>query len=380
MVGYPITVLLVDDQEIVAKQVESMLQDQPDIRFYYCKNPVEALQMAIEVSPTVILQDLVMPDVDGLMLVRFFRANKTTALIPMIVLSSKEEPKVKAEAFAYGANDYIVKLPDKIELLARIRHHSDGYIRLLERNEAYDALKVSQARLNAELKEAANYVSSLLPRPLTGKIQTDWRFIPSTELGGDIFGYHWLDDHHFVIYLLDVCGHGVGAALLSISVMNVLRSGSLPHTDFTDPVAVLRSLNKTFPMEKHNFMFFTLWYGVYNKDSRILMYATGGHPPGLLLIGKNAIELKTDGLIVGGMEEGMYEKASCRIPPNSTLYLFSDGAYEIMSEKGILLPFETFIERVKEANSLDALISFSKAYGGDKPFQDDLSLLKVTFS
>ena len=97
--------------------------------------------MANEFAPTVILQDLVMPDIDGLMLVRFFRANAATRDIPLIVLSTKEEPKTKAEAFACGANDYLVKLPDKIELLARIRYHSKGYIGLLERNDAYRALE-----------------------------------------------------------------------------------------------------------------------------------------------------------------------------------------------------------------------------------------------
>ena len=89
----------------------------------------------------MILQDLVMPDIDGLTLVKNFRANEATRETPMIVLSTKEEPAVKAEAFALGANDYIVKLPDRLELLARIRYHSKGYIALLQRNEAYQALR-----------------------------------------------------------------------------------------------------------------------------------------------------------------------------------------------------------------------------------------------
>ena len=130
----------------------------------------------------------------------------------MIVLSTKEEPAVKAEAFALGANDYIVKLPDRLELLARIRYHSKGYINLLQRNEAYDALLASQRRLAGEIKQAAHYVRSLLPEKLKkGDVRADWRFVPSAELGGDSFGYHWLDDEHFAIFLLDVSGHGVGS-------------------------------------------------------------------------------------------------------------------------------------------------------------------------
>src|SRR5262249_45336784 len=195
-----------------------------------------AVEEAGRVKPTVILQDLVMPDVDGLTLVKKFRANEPTRETPLIVLSTKEEPTVKAEAFALGANDYIVKLPDRIELLARIRHHSKGYINLLERNEAYAALSESQRRLANEMKQAARYVQSLLPEKLTkGNVRTDWRFVPSAELGGDSFGYHWLDQENFAFYLLDVSGHGVGSALLSVSAMNARRSQALPQTDFRVP-------------------------------------------------------------------------------------------------------------------------------------------------
>src|SRR5205823_2247965 len=139
----------------------------------------------------------------------------------------------------------------KVELIARIRYHSRGYIALLERNEAYRKLAESQQLLAEEVAQAARYVESLLPRPLSeGPVRVDWRFIPSTWLGGDSFGYHWLDDDHFAVYLLDVSGHGVGASLLSVSAMNVLRSQALPNTDFRDPGQVLRGLSATFQMEK----------------------------------------------------------------------------------------------------------------------------------
>src|SRR6516162_106540 len=110
----PVTVLLVDDQAIVGESVRRMLAAETDIVFHFCPDPAKAIPTANEVQPTVILQDLVMPDIDGLMLVKFFRANKATREVPMIVLSSKEEPVIKAQAFALGANDYQVKLPDKL--------------------------------------------------------------------------------------------------------------------------------------------------------------------------------------------------------------------------------------------------------------------------
>src|SRR5688500_9032840 len=164
-----------------------------------------------------------MPDIDGLTLLKFFRANATTRDIPMIVLSSKEEPATKAQAFALGANDYLVKLPDKVEMIARIRHHSMGYIAQLQRNEAYRKLAESERQLANEVNEAAKYVQSLLPESLkTGPVRIDWRFVPSTQLGGDAFGYHWLDEKHLAVYLLDVSGHGVGSSLLAVTVLNIL--------------------------------------------------------------------------------------------------------------------------------------------------------------
>jgi CheY-like chemotaxis protein len=123
---YSTMVLLVDDQAMVAQAVGRLLADLPDIDFHYCSEPTEAIKVANDIRPTVILQDLVMPTIDGLDLVRLFRANRGTAETPIIVLSSEDDSEVKSQAFAVGANDYLVKLPDKIELIARIRYHSQG--------------------------------------------------------------------------------------------------------------------------------------------------------------------------------------------------------------------------------------------------------------
>src|ERR1019366_9594956 len=111
----------------------------------------------------------------------------------------------------------------------------------------------------------------------------EWCFQPSAELGGDAFGYHWLDPDHLAIYLLDVCGHGVGAALLSISVLNALRMHTLPHTHFREPAEVLAALNRSFRMESQNNLFFTMWYGIYRPSKRELAFSSGGHPPALFV-------------------------------------------------------------------------------------------------
>src|SRR3984893_9175699 len=140
-------VLLIDDQALVARAVRHLLADVTDINLHYCHDPIDAIRVANEVKPTVILQDWVMPSIDGIDLLHLFRANAATAETPIIVLSSEENPEVKGQAFALGANDYLVKLPDKIELIARIRYHSKALMNLLQRDAAYRALRESQQQL-----------------------------------------------------------------------------------------------------------------------------------------------------------------------------------------------------------------------------------------
>ncbi|MBB5462058.1 diguanylate cyclase [Paraburkholderia sp. Cpub6] len=145
----PIMVLLVGDQAVIAEGVREALADEPGIHFRYCASWEDAVRCAEETRATVILQDLVMPGTDGLTLVRQYRLNPATRDIPIVVLSTNEEPLVKSAAFAAGSSDYLVKLPDRIELIARIRYHSRSYLHLLQRDEAYRALRQSQRQLLA---------------------------------------------------------------------------------------------------------------------------------------------------------------------------------------------------------------------------------------
>jgi signal transduction histidine kinase len=167
-----VMVLLVDDQAIVGEAMRLLLANQSHISFHYCADPAEAFELAKKIKPTVILQDLIMPGVDGLTLVRQYRANAVTKDIPIIVLSITEDPAVKGEAFAAGASDYLVKPPGKIELIARIRHHTQAYVHRLQRDEAYRALRESQQQLvdsntalislNQKLEEATRAKSEFL--------------------------------------------------------------------------------------------------------------------------------------------------------------------------------------------------------------------------
>jgi sigma-B regulation protein RsbU (phosphoserine phosphatase) len=254
--------------------------------------------------------------------------------------------------------------------------------------EARDLLQEALAHLNAELSEAADYVKSLLPSPIvTGPMRTDWRFVPSASLGGDAFGYHWLDEDHFAIYLVDVSGHGVGAALLSVSVINVLRSHTLPVTDFRDPQQVLHALNINFPAEQHNDMFFTIWYGVYNKSSRNLIYASGGHPPALLFSNSFSEEfqiaqLRTPNFVIGGSPDATYEKKMLQLDGPARLYIFSDGVYEITKKDGSIWGLEGFLQFMQQQAdktqlSLDRLFSYAQQANQADSFEDDFTILEV---
>ncbi|MFN5745055.1 MAG: SpoIIE family protein phosphatase [Methylococcaceae bacterium] len=381
--SHNIVVLLIDDQRIIGEAVKRMLQAETDIEFHYTCDPAEALTLANRLQPTVILQDLVMPDIDGLTLVKAFRANTATANVPLIVLSSKEEPKTKAEAFALGANDYLVKLPDPVELSARIRYHSGAYIALLQRNEAFAALERSQQMLAEELSEAADYVRSLLPEPLTGPgLKTAWLFKPCSSLGGDAFGYFDIDHDHFAIFLLDVCNHGVGSALLSVSAMNALMGRTLVDVDFREPAKVLTSLNNVFLMEKHNNLYFTMWYGVLNKSSRVLRYSSGGHPPAVLLADGGTTLLRCRAMPVGTMADNVFEEGSVVVPPAARLYVFSDGIYEVHDDQGEELAFEAFVAILAQpekavGKKVDELLAQMCAIQGHADFSDDVSMLEL---
>ncbi len=385
-VTLPTVVLLVDDQPIIGAAVQRMLATQPGWTLHFCQDPSQALAKALELRPTCILQDLVMPEVDGLDLVARYRAEEALRETPIVVLSSKEEAETKARAFALGANDYLVKLPDPVEMIARIRHHSDGCKALRERNAAYAALAASERHLQDEVRRAAEYVRSLLPPTLTsGSARTDWRFVPSESLGGDAFGYHRLDDARLAVYLLDVCGHGVGPALLGVSAMNVLRAGAVPGRDMGDPGAVIEGLNELFPMERHNDLFFTIWYGVLDTTTGALRWSGGAHPPALLMQPDGSMErLASQGLMVGAATGIPYENGQARLAPGARLLLYSDGIFELTRPDGSMVTLDEFIAAVPGItpgpDGLDALLAKARHVQGRDGFVDDVSLLEVRWT
>ncbi len=249
-----------------------------------------------------------------------------------------------------------------------------------------EALVQAHERLECELAEAAVYVRSLLPAPILHPFVAEWRFVPSSELGGDAFGYHWIDPDHFALYLLDVCGHGVGPSLFSVAVLHLLQAASLRDVDFRNPGEVLSALNGTYQMQSNNDLYFTLWYGVYRPAARQLDFACAGHPPAMLVEpGTDRIELlKTKGLPIGLMPDVAYAHGTITVPRNRRLYLLSDGVFEVERPDGTMLTFDEFVQFMTRpaqdgASDLDSLYQHLVALRGGRTLDDDFSIVRFDF-
>jgi len=249
-------VLLVDDQAMIGEAVRRMLADQPDIAFEFCRDADAAMDAATAFRPTLILQDLVMPEIDGLDMVRRFRSVAATAQVPVIVLSAREEAVVKAQLLDAGANDYLVKLPDPVELVARIRVHSDAYQRLLERNAAFAALERSLADLKREQEKSERLLLNILPEKVAARLKNGEASIAEsfacvTVLFADLAGFTEFSQHvaarHLVAMLDEIFStfdhlaraHGVekiktiGDAYMAVAGLPV------PRDDHAEAVAVM---------------------------------------------------------------------------------------------------------------------------------------------
>ncbi|HEY9859613.1 MAG TPA: SpoIIE family protein phosphatase [Candidatus Obscuribacterales bacterium] len=374
-------ILVIDDDPVIRLVLTRNLQNQ-GYEVASAQNGNKGSELAQQLRPALIICDWMMPGQDGLEVCRQVKANPDLSTTFFILLTSRGEVEDRVRGLDSGADDFLSKPIEMNELKARVR----AGLRL---HQMTQDLQTQKQLLEAELTEAADYVRSLLPPPLPGSPTINSCFIPSRQLGGDCFDYFWLDPNYLAIYLLDVSGHGLGSALPSISVLNLLRSQSLPGVNFYLPDGVLRGLNEAFQMSGHNERYFTIWYGVYNQAKRQLVYASAGHPPAILLAGGSepttpAQQLKTPGLPIGMFPDAHYVSDRCEIEAGSTLYIFSDGIYEITqpdSETWTLDGFMSLLGDLNQANNdnLDSVLSSVRAISTKETFDDDLSLLQVNF-
>jgi phosphoserine phosphatase RsbU/P len=387
-------ILVVDDSRMMRLALVRALHEIGFENVKEASDGHQALELIHQRRFDLMLLDIEMPVMTGLEVLQTLRGRPPAEWFPVIVVSGSDETGSAVRCIEAGAEDYLPKPFNPTLLRARVttsiekKHLRDlERLRVAQLQREKDLLERTQRRLAEELAEAARYVASILPPPMETPFRIVWSYLPSTELAGDSFGYHWIDDTHFAIYLLDVCGHGIGAALLSVAAIQMIRSGSMAGVDFRDPSRVLAALNAAFPMERNNNSYFTLWYGVYDTSMRVLHFASAGHPPALLVtgIGTGAARverLATGGTIIGGMADVEYAAKSVTVPPASRLFVYCDGAFEIELQDGSQLDFDgVFIPRVMAAASNpDApmvLLMWAQSIHRKPELDDDFSMLAV---
>lgn len=379
----PSRVLVVDDTPANLMLVSNLLKDR--YRVQAAISGEKALSIALSSTPPdIILLDVVMPGLNGYEVLQALRADPRTSQIPVIFLTARSDAEDEEKGLLLGAVDYLVKPISPAIALARIDTHLTLY---RQRRELIDA----QELISQELAEAAEYVRTLLPAPMSGDVSSDWKHIPCTALGGDAFGHHWIDSDHLAIYLLDVCGHGIGAALLSISVMNALRSQSLGSVDFRRPSAVLAALNNSFPMEDHGNKYFTVWYGVYDRNSHELSFASAGHPPAVLLRSTpdhqtDQRELMTKNPAIGYFPGIPFAEDKVSLSLTNKLFVFSDGVYEFCGNDDRTMSAADFVSLLTETGRVDAfdsdaiLAKMNSLKRKSGPFEDDYSFLEINIT
>ncbi|MCX7023628.1 MAG: SpoIIE family protein phosphatase [Spirochaetes bacterium] len=381
-------VLIVDDdavnRDILRRRIERM-------GHVVCiaENGEDALAIMKLAPFDIVILDVMMPKMNGFQLLERINGDERLGSVFVIVISSLMDNAGIARCIRLGAEDYMPREFDPIILRARIESCLEKKALRMRDERSLRAMMDSQKALASELREAADYVRSLLPRKAPmGYVRPDWIFVPSLSLGGDIFGYHEASDGRILFYLIDVSGHGIEAALVSVTLMNILKSQSLHGADFEDPSSVLAGLNAAFRMEEQNNLYFAAWYGCYDLSSRKLMYASAGSPPAVL-IGPDGsrTELSTGGMVVGVDPEAVFHAESLIVEPGSNLYIFSDGIYEVKTAQGPVLSWEDFLGILsgldatirRGTSTLDQLASAVKKHCGKTRFDDDVSVLEFSF-
>ncbi|MBN8218279.1 MAG: SpoIIE family protein phosphatase [Spirochaetes bacterium] len=241
-------------------------------------------------------------------------------------------------------------------------------------------LETILAQREAELGVATQYLMGMIapnsPLPL------DWLYRPCGGVGGDGLGAHALEGGALSIFLLDACGHGIGAAVQAAAALSVLRPGGLSGVDYREPAKVLSALNRAFPMERNDYKYFTIWYGVYDLADRSLRFAASGHPPALLRSGNGEIlELHRSGNLIGHLPDALFAEGRVQLPIGAMLLLYSDGVTESRDAQG----HEFGLERLGEFTArygdeddfLQRLETRLLAFGGERPLEDDVALLRL---
>lgn len=357
-----------------------------------------------EDTPSMAILDWEMPEIDGIELIRRIRANQSSDYIYTVILTAKSQKKDIITGIESGADDYLSKPFDQNELRARLR--AGERIINLEQKLAHKNKELGSAnriissantRMKKDLDAAAKIQQTLLPKtpPKIDGVEVSWLFKPCDELAGDILNAFCLDDKHLGLYLLDVSGHGVSAALLSVTLSRILspiegQSSMLRVNEngageyrIVSPAEVADNLNKRFQLDQETGQYFTLIYGILNTKSYEFCFVNAGHPhPFLLSQGKCSSPQRSSGLPIGFLEEHVYEEKTVQLKPGDRIYFYSDGITETMrndeqfgADRLMKLARQHSSESLK--NHLDSIVNDVQKFGGNEKFVDDISIMAI---
>jgi len=385
----PETILVVDDDR-TNRNLLSIILKKAGYRVIEAEDGQDAIEKGLDTPVDLVLLDIMMPNMDGYEACRLLKGDPRTQDIPVIFLSAKSEARDKIMGLETGGADYVTKPFDKGEVLARVR--SQLRIRSLTR-EVMD----KQKHLDHDLKVAAGIQRSLLPGkvPAKSNLEFAWKFQPCESIGGDIFNLFPLDDAHYAVYMLDVSGHGVPSALITVSVSQLLQpyTNTLVKRDtdqgsqneIVTPMEVMRELDREYPIERFD-KYFTFIYMLIDIKGGALRYSNAGHPPPLLLRADGTLEkLEKGGPMIGLGGVLPFEEGELAIGAGDRIILYTDGVLEYEKALGEFYGEERFQRAVTgEAGlSIDALLDHimedMMAFGQQAKPADDITLLGIEY-
>ncbi len=390
-------IFIVDDNKANRKFLAALLKKE-GYGPIEAKDGEEALEMAVMKIPDLILLDIEMPKKDGYQVCKELKADPRTARIPIIFLSAKSQTEDKIKGLDSGGVDYVTKPFDRWEVLARVRAHLKIARLTKELLHANNELIDKQRKLDEDLKAAAEIQRSLLPRivPEASALRIAWRFMPCDRIGGDIFNVVPLDENHWGVYMLDVSGHGVPAAMLAVSVSQMLHAqhdrllrekvAGTAQPRIARPSRVLETLDREYPVDRFE-KFFTMSYIIIDTLSGRITYSNAGHPPPVLVRRDGELEfLKEGGTIIGVGSELPFQEGSLEIGTGDRLFLYTDGISEYRNGDGELYGQERLRGGILKSKGgtirvhTDGIIKDLMSFGDAIPPQDDVTLLGIEFN
>jgi sigma-B regulation protein RsbU (phosphoserine phosphatase) len=375
------TILIADDN-VIDRRILRAILERGGHQVIDASNGEDALRLAREDRPDLALFDVVMPTLNGYDACSALKADAATSTLPVLFLSSLKEARHRVRGLAAGAGDFITKPYDAEEVLARVGTHLALSFVSRSLREANAALEAQRARIDEDLRAAAEIQQALLPREglnLPG-LAFAWRFEPCATIGGDIFNFVELPGGMTAVYMIDVSGHGVPSSLVAVSVAQSLAATS-PVFAVPSPAGVLAALERRYPLERFG-TFFTACVLLFERDGRRFRYSAAGHPPPLLLHADGRLEtLGAGGPVVGLGREDVFEEGAARLEQGARIVLYTDGILDLEDPDGVFYGGEQFGRRIAScpdpsAEDLSRWIMADLArHRAGRPPRDDVSLL-----